>query len=757
MTAKPKRAQLFTHRVVHSLGEADRPQDDVVKQLAAAAQRWTQAQAQGTSTTLGQQLSCALVTATVNSWVRQMPIDLLVALVKHHLWTPQQGVVCAYQIAHPQRRFQALRGLLPYLPLAVLSHVLPKLLREMPPPLGDSGTLLLELAGYLPTQITPLLLEGIHALPDCATRARSLVSLAPHLPEGLRHHTCQAGIDLAMSLTDPIERVKLLAQLVPILSGTLKETVAQQAINETLQLTDQTAQAQLLVQLAPDLTPELRNCIFWVAGKLRQEEHRLEVFLGLLPYLAEPSHTKAQKRCLRMIRELPNNGDRVRCLLKLVPHLSEPRLLKVVIIARDVQYDVHRARLLTGLAPHVPEIMQAQLIQAARRIRDPLYRAQALTQLIPYVLEPLKQLQLFRKAQTAIQQINPQDYNESASGQDYYLDWLRSLVNLQQSLSPNVRAEMLQAIQAIADPWARLAVLAELPLAEQKPFLADIWVAVSEMPPNPQRRQLMQALLPWVIRQEIDVNWDRWLTDPDWDCWAAAIPKPLLPRALARVRTLNDRAMQALSIAHLAKYLLEADHQASLPTPLIPLPELAPTPPLAPMPDRLPVVLQSPLPNPPRSREHLAQDLRPNSALAKIWLAATHASPIEVDGSLWEAGLAELESLYWLTDQADLGFAYLTDLLPKVPRSVWPRVMHLILLLAPSPIAAQTEMAQLVSALANLAPADLEQLWSDLRPVLEQCDRVRLLAGLVALAPIIQQLGGTVAVQDLMQTIQELN
>lgn len=757
MTAKPKRAQLFTHRVVHSLGEADRPHSDVVKQLADAAQGWTQAQAQGTAITLGQQLRWALMIATVNSWVRQMPIDLLVALVKHHLWTPQQGVVCAYQIAHPRRRLQALRGLLPYLPIAVLSHVLPKLLQELPPSSQDSASHLLDLAGHLPTQLTPMVLEAIHALPDCATRARSLVSIAPYLPEGLRQYTCQAGIDLATSLTDPIERVKLLAQLVPILSGSHKEAIAQQALNETLQLADQAAQAKLLVQLAPDLPLELRNCVFWVAGKLRQANHRLEVFLGLLPYLAEPSHTKAQKRCLRMIRELPNNGDRVRCLLKLVPHLSEPRLLKVVIIARDVQYDVHRARLLTGLAPHVPEIMQAQLIQAARRIRDPLYRAQALTQLMPYVLEPLKQLQLFQKAQKAIQQINPQDYNEAASCQDYYLDWLRSLVNLRPSLSANVRAEVLQAIQAIANPQARLAVVAELPLAEQKPFLAGIWAVVSEMPPKPQRRHLMQALLPWIIRQEIEVNWDRWLTDPDWDCWAAAIPKAFLPRALARVRTLNDRAIQALSITHLAKYLLEADHQATLPTPLIPLPELAPTPPLAATEHRPSVALQSPLPSQPRSWASLAEDLRPNSALAKIWLAATHVPALETDQGLWKAGLAELESLYWLTDQTDLGFAYLTDLLPTVPRSAWPQAIYLILLLAPSPIAAQTEIAQWVPTLTNLAPADLEQLWSDLRPVFEQCDRVRLLTGLVALAPMIQQLGTTVAIQELIQAIQELH
>ncbi|MEH2126923.1 NB-ARC domain-containing protein, partial [Nostoc sp.] len=76
---------------------------------------WELAEANRTESTLSLQCRYALITASMNSLAANLLADLLVALVKNKMWTPEQGLVYALQNPKPQEKVNSLTELVNYL------------------------------------------------------------------------------------------------------------------------------------------------------------------------------------------------------------------------------------------------------------------------------------------------------------------------------------------------------------------------------------------------------------------------------------------------------------------------------------------------------------------------------------------------------------------------------------------------------------------------------------------------------------------
>ncbi|MFW9264322.1 NB-ARC domain-containing protein, partial [Nostoc sp. CALU 546] len=77
---------------------------------------WELAEANRAESTLGLQCRYALITASMNSLAANLPANLLVALVKNKMWTPEQGLAYALQKPEPREKIDSLRELVNYLP-----------------------------------------------------------------------------------------------------------------------------------------------------------------------------------------------------------------------------------------------------------------------------------------------------------------------------------------------------------------------------------------------------------------------------------------------------------------------------------------------------------------------------------------------------------------------------------------------------------------------------------------------------------------
>ncbi|MHC5762177.1 NB-ARC domain-containing protein, partial [Nostoc sp.] len=77
---------------------------------------WELAEANRTESTPSLQCRYALITASMNSLAANLPANLLVALVKNKMWTPEQGLAYALQKPEPQEKVNSLIKLVNYLP-----------------------------------------------------------------------------------------------------------------------------------------------------------------------------------------------------------------------------------------------------------------------------------------------------------------------------------------------------------------------------------------------------------------------------------------------------------------------------------------------------------------------------------------------------------------------------------------------------------------------------------------------------------------
>ncbi|MBK8277348.1 MAG: DUF4062 domain-containing protein [Nitrospira sp.] len=349
---------------------------------------------------IANEIRCALVRASINSLAENLPVELLVKLVRHQKWTVTQGLSYARQIPEDDRRTYALvrlateleiprdlrdqifleslsatetfsesqyltsilTTLAPHLPEAVLAAI-PTLIHS-----EDRVRILMALAPYQPEAVV----AAIPGLTEEWQRAQILIALGPHRPD--------AVVAALPSLEDIKERATVLIALAPYRSETV--------LAEAMQIGKSDARAQVLTALAPyrpeevwdeipalkdhvdrvkaliALAPHLPKAVLTALPLLVYSEGRVEVMIALAPY--EP------EAVLAALPNITGSNDRLELLTALAPHKPEA----VLAAARELSYGWQRDHVLGALTPHQPET-----VAAVRAIKDWWKRAQVLTAL----------------------------------------------------------------------------------------------------------------------------------------------------------------------------------------------------------------------------------------------------------------------------------------------------------------------------------------------------------------------------------------
>ncbi|MEH2107610.1 NB-ARC domain-containing protein, partial [Nostoc sp.] len=166
---------------------------EVREQLAQTAgyitdisRAWELAEAKWTESTLSLQCRYALITASMNSLAANLPANLLVALVKNKMWTPEQGLAYALQKPEPQEKIDSLTKLVNYLTPNLQELALQKALAAARAIQDENyrAKALSALAEKLP-EVLPEALAAARAIQDENYRAKALSALAEKLPEVL--------------------------------------------------------------------------------------------------------------------------------------------------------------------------------------------------------------------------------------------------------------------------------------------------------------------------------------------------------------------------------------------------------------------------------------------------------------------------------------------------------------------------------------------------------------------------------------------
>ncbi|MEH2453010.1 NB-ARC domain-containing protein [Nostoc sp.] len=147
---------------------------------------WELAEANRTESTLSLQCRYALIIASMNSLAANLPVELLVALVKNKIWTPEQGLAYALQKPEPRKKIYSLTELVNYLTPNLQELALQKALAAARAIQSESSRAiaLSALAQNLP-DILPEALAAARAIQDEYFRAIALSALAENLPPEL--------------------------------------------------------------------------------------------------------------------------------------------------------------------------------------------------------------------------------------------------------------------------------------------------------------------------------------------------------------------------------------------------------------------------------------------------------------------------------------------------------------------------------------------------------------------------------------------
>ena len=321
-------------------------------------QAWKLAEIDWDQDTLAQVISLqcryALITTSINSLAANLPVNLLVALVKHDLWTPEQGL--AYALRKPNQ--------------------------------GEKVDSLVKLVDYLPANlIKPALANALLAARQIQSkkyRAEVLIGLANKLTPELLPKALAEALTAAGQIYHEYER----AQVLIALADKLTPELLPKALTAAGQIQHEYKRTQVLIALADKVTPELLSEVLAAARQIQSEHNCAQVFSALTNKFPE-----LLPEALATVREIPYEQYRAPVLRVLANKF--PKLLpEALATAQNIQYEQYRAPVLGALADKLTQMPKTQLYPlwqktlhtlSLRTRRDLLSDITALTPVIFYL------------------------------------------------------------------------------------------------------------------------------------------------------------------------------------------------------------------------------------------------------------------------------------------------------------------------------------------------------------------------------------
>ncbi|MBE8970300.1 hypothetical protein IQ277_30040, partial [Nostocales cyanobacterium LEGE 12452] len=231
------------------LGQAGGYITDISRAWELAEANWTESIL---PQVVGLQCRYALITASLNSLAGNLPVKLLVALVKNNFWTPEQGLAYALQNPQPKQKANSLTELVNYLPPNLKELALQKALIAAREIQGERNRAdaLSTLAEKLPPQLLPEALAAAREIKDESDRVKVLSALAEKLPTDLLPEVLAA----AREIQNEYSRVNILRALAEKLPGLLPEVLA--AAREIQNEYSRVNILRALAEKLPGLLPE---------------------------------------------------------------------------------------------------------------------------------------------------------------------------------------------------------------------------------------------------------------------------------------------------------------------------------------------------------------------------------------------------------------------------------------------------------------------------------------------------------------------
>ncbi|MEH1906954.1 NB-ARC domain-containing protein, partial [Nostoc sp.] len=334
---------------------------------------WELVEANCTESTLpqvvGWQCRYALMTASLNSLAANLPVELLVTLVKNNLWTAEQGLAYALQKPYPKEKVNSLTELVNYLPPNLQELALQKALAAARAIQFEdfSANALIALAQKLPPELLPEALAVAKAIQSEDFRANALRALAQKLPPELLPEALAA----ARAIQSEYYRANALSALVEKLPEVLPEALA---AARAIQSEDSHAKA--LRTLAEKLPPELLPEAVAAVRAIQSEDFSAQ----LLSAFALSALAQRLSETFAAARAIQDEYPRANALSALAEKLPPELLPEALGAARAIQDEYYRANALSALAQKLPEVLP-EALGAARAIQDEYYRANALSAL----------------------------------------------------------------------------------------------------------------------------------------------------------------------------------------------------------------------------------------------------------------------------------------------------------------------------------------------------------------------------------------
>ncbi|WP_099072324.1 NB-ARC domain-containing protein [Nostoc linckia] len=524
---------------------------------------WELAEANWNESTLGLQCRYALITASLNSLAANLPANLLVALVKNKMWTPEQGLAYALQKPELDEKVKALVKLTNYLPPNLEKLALSKILTAARAIQDEFSRVeaLSALADKLPPELLPEALTAAKAIEDEFSRTYALSALADKLPPEL--------LPEALTAAKAIEDEDFRTYFLSALADKLPPELLPEVLTAAKAIEDKDFCTYALSALADKLPPELLPEALAAARAIPYDSSRAKALSALADKLPE-----VLPEALAAARAIRHDSSRAKALSALVDKLPPELLPEALAAARAIQDEYSRIEALSALANKLPELLP-EALAAARAIQDEYSRIEALSALanklpeilpealaaaraIPYDSSRAKALSALADK---LPEILPEALTAARAIQDEY-SHIEALSALADKL-PEILPEALTAARTIQDEYSRAEALSAL--AEKLPeVLPQAFTAAKAIEDDDSRIEALSALaekLPPELLPEA-LTAARAIQSEFYRAYALSalaekLPPELLPEALTAARAIQDEYFRAKALSALADKLPE--------------------------------------------------------------------------------------------------------------------------------------------------------------------------------------------------------
>ena len=480
---------------------------------------------------VGLQCRYALIIASLNSLAANLPVELLIALIKKNVWAPEQGLGYALQSSNPEQKSRLLTELANHLPQKLKEVTLSKALffvKEIRNE-GERAYALSNLASKLP-KLLPEALVAARKIQHGSYRADALNNLASKLPKLLPE---------ALVAAKKIQNESFRAAALTNIADKLPSELLPEVLAAVRKIHDEYSRAAALSCLADKVPSELLPEVLAAAREIRNEEERVYA----LSCLADKVPSELLPEVLAAAREIQHESYHTTALGCLADKIPSELLPEVLAAAREIQHEPYRANVLSRLANKLPELLP-EALAAAREIQDEYNRANVISRLANKLPE------LLPEALAAARKIRNESFR------------VTTLSHLAVKLPPELLPEALAAAREIRDEYNRANVLSHL--ADRLPELfPEALAAAREIRDEYNRANVLShladrlpELFPEALAAARDGRDEKSRTNA-LNSLIDKLPSELLPEALAAARKIRNEKSRTNALSRLANKLPE--------------------------------------------------------------------------------------------------------------------------------------------------------------------------------------------------------